>query len=164
MSKIANFLQNIEFQVTVEKLPNVEFFVQKINIPGITMSPVETSTPYNKIYQAGDKLSYSELSLSFIIDENMDSYIEIFNWLTSATAPQSFGQYKGLPKERKSLETDISILVLNSHKNLSLTFNFKNCFPVSLGEVSLDTTQTDIAYPDCTVGFQYDYFTIEKNS
>jgi len=164
LNKTTNYLQNIEFQVTVEKLPHVEFFVQKLNIPGITMNSVETPTPFNKIYQVGDKLSYSELILTFILDEDMKTYLEVFNWITSSTAPQSFDQYRGSPKDRGALFTDITIMVLNSHKNLNLSFDFKNCFPVGLGEVSLDTTQTDLTYPECTVNFQYDYFTIQKIS
>jgi hypothetical protein len=160
---ITNYLQNLEFQITIERIPNVEFFTQKVNIPGISMTPVETSTPFNKLYQASDKLSYSEMSLSFIIDEKMKNYIEIFNWMTSISAPQSFEQYRGLPKEREKFSSDITILVLNSHKNPNLNFNFKNCFPISLGEISLDTTQTDLTYPEVTVGFQYDYFTIDNS-
>jgi hypothetical protein len=35
-------------------------------------------------------------------------------------------------------------------------------FPTNLSPISLDITQEDVVYVDCTVTFRYDYFTIER--
>lgn len=158
---ITNYLSPLEFQVTVKKLPNVEFFVQKFDIPSISMSPPEMATPFNRIYQGADKLTYAEINLSFIIDEKMANYKEVMDWMINITAPQSFDQYRGPSKNKEDMFSDVSVLILNSNKNANIRFDFANCFPISLSSVSLDTTQQDIIYPEASVTFQYDYFTMD---
>lgn len=157
---ITNYLSPLEFEVSVKRLPNIEFFVQKTSIPSITATAPEMASPMNRIYQTPDKLTYGDFSLSFIVDEKMENYLEIFNWMVSLTAPQEYGQYKKLRDSEDGLISDISILLKNSHKNPNLVISYKNCFPISLDAVELDTTQQDVTYPEATVTFQYDFFTI----
>lgn len=161
---ITNFFTPLEFLVTVKRLPNVEFYTQRASIPGISASPVAVPTPFNRMYETPDELTYNNFDFSFIIDEEMNNYLEVFNWMTNLTFPKDFSQFKNLKESRDGLISDISILVLNSSKNSSIKIDFKNCFPVSLSEVVLDTTQSDLIYPEATVSFQYDYYEIQKVS
>lgn len=159
---ITNYLSPLEFRVAVKRLPNVEFFIQRTSIPGISVSPVEIPTPFNKTFQTPDKVTFNNLDLSFIIDENMGNYLEIFNWITAIGFPRDFNQYKQIRESDEGTTSDITIQILNSHKNLNLEAKFINCFPISLSEVTLDTTQSDVVYPEASATFQYDSFTIEK--
>lgn len=161
---ITNFFTPLEFIVTVKRLPNVEFYTQRASIPGISASPVAVPTPFNRFYETPDELTYNNFDFSFIIDEEMNNYLEVFNWMSSLTFPKEFSQFKNLKESREGLISDISIIVLNSNKNSSIKIEFKNCFPVSLSEVVLDTTQNDLVYPEATVSFQYDYYEIQKVS
>lgn len=155
---ITNYLSPLEFIVTVKRLPHVQFFTQRTSIPAISLQPVDTPTPFKTIYETGS-VSYSELNLSFIVDENMSNYIEVFNWIRGIGFPQNFDQYKNV-KNREGIRSDISIVVMNSHKNPNIEINFIDCFPTSLSEVVLDTTQTDLVYPEATVSFQYNSYNI----
>lgn len=157
---ITNYLSPLEFQVNVKRLPNVEFFVQRAIIPSITSNPVIQPTPFNSLTQSSDHLQYSPLDISFIIDENMLNYIEIFNWITSVTFPQGFDQFKKLKNSEQGVSSDITITILNSHKNGNIRVNFFGCIPTSLTELTLDTTQSDLIYPEATVTFSYDWFNI----
>lgn len=159
---ITNYFTPLEFLVTIKRLPNIEFFTQRATIPGISASPVPVPTPFNRIYETPDELTYNNFDFSFIIDEEMNNYLEVFNWMTGLTAPKEFSQFKNLKESRDSLISDVAIVVLNSNKNASIKIDFKNCFPIALSEVILDTTQGDIIYPEATVSFQYDYYEISK--
>lgn len=159
---ITNFFTPLEFLVTINRLPNVEFYTQRAVIPGISANPVQHPTMFNKIYETPDELTYNNFELSFIIDENMNNYLEVFNWMTSITAPKNFDQFRQLMESKEGVVSDISIIVLNSNKNSSIRVNFKNCFPISLSDIDLDTTQTSLEYSKATVTFQYDYYEIEK--
>jgi hypothetical protein len=117
---------------------------------------------FNKVYETPDELTFNNFEFSFIIDESMNNFLEVFNWMTSITAPKNFDQYKQLKYSDNGIISDITIIVLNSKKNSSIKINFKNCFPVSLSDIDLDTTRNDIEYPKATVTFQYDYYEIEK--
>jgi hypothetical protein len=157
---ITNYFSPLEFIVSVKRLPHVEFFTQRTQIPGISAQPIEKPNPFNRTFQTPDKLTYNNFEFSFIIDEKMNNYIEVYNWIKGITFPQRFDQFKQINESKEGLISDISIIALNSNKNPSIEISFKNCFPIGLSEVTLDTTSSDIIYPQATATFQYDYYEI----
>lgn len=157
---ITNYFTPLEFQVTIKRMPHVEFFVQRTAIPSINGSPAIMPTPFNKLNFTPDKLDYSPLELTFIVDENMSNYIEVLNWIKGTTFPEKYTQYRNLAKSPDGITSDITILVLNSHKNPTIKIDFADCIPVSLSEIVLDTTQPDLIYPEATVVLAYNYFDI----
>lgn len=159
---ITNYFSPLEFLVTVKRLPNIEFFTQRTQIPGVSAQPVEKPNPFNRMFETPDKLTYNNFDFSFIIDEKMNNYLEVYNWIKGITFPQNFEQFKEINESKEGRFSDISIIVLNSSKNPSIEITFKNCFPIALSDVSLDTTQTDVIYPEATATFQYDYYEIKQ--
>lgn len=161
---ITNYFSPLEFIVSVKRLPHIEFFTQRTQIPGVSATPVAKPTPFNIMYETPDKLTYNNFDFSFIIDEKMNNYIEVYNWIKGITFPQNYGQFKEINESKEGRFSDITVLVLNSSKNPSINITYKNCFPIGLSEVTLDTTSSDLIYPEATVTFQYDYYTIEQVS
>jgi hypothetical protein len=161
---ITNYFTPLEFVVTIKRMPNIEFFTQRATIPGISATPVQVPTPFNKMFETPDELQFNNFDFSFIIDEQMNNYLEVFNWMTGLTGPKDFNQFKNLKASSDGLISDVTIVVLNSSKNPSIRIDFKNCFPIALSDVVLDTTQSDVIYPEATVTFQYDYYEISKVS
>lgn len=159
---ITNYLSPLEFRASIKRLPNVQFFVQRTNVPNISLNPVEQSSPFNRMFHTADKLQYANFDFTFIVDEKMENYLEIFNWMKGTSFPERFEQYKNLKESKDGIYSDITVQILNSHKNANIQINFINCFPISLSDISLDTTQTDIIYPEVTATFQYDYFDITR--
>ena len=159
---ITNYLSTGGFIVSVSRLPNVEFFSQKFLLPGVNANPVETQTPFRPFYNVPDHMRYTDLDLTFIVDENMENYREIFNWLVGMTSPDTFDQHKDLKESKEGLVSDITVIILNSHKNPNIKITFINEFPVGLTPVSFDVAQQDIQYAEASVTMRYDSFTIEK--
>ena len=159
---ITNFLSPVGFKINVKRLPNVEFFTQRAIIPSVSAGLVETGTPLSNYYSTGDRLLYSELDLSFIVDENMDNYHECLQWMESMTSTEDLGQFSKLYNSDDGVTSDVSVTILNSHKNPNIKFNFLNCFPTSLTGVSLDVTAGDVQPPEATMTFRYDRFKFEK--
>jgi len=155
-----NYLSPIEFQLTIQRMPNIEFYVQKASIPSLSTSPVEKQTPLNRIYEQGDKIEYGEFNITFTIDEKMSNYLEVYRWLLGYSAPQTTDQYKNLKEDKYGLKSDISLLIVNSSKNPNINVKFYDCFPLNIDEISLDTTSNDIVYPEANVSFRYNYFDI----
>ena len=75
---ITNYFSPLEFVVTVKRLPNIEFFTQRTQIPGVSATPVAKPTPFNTMYETPDKLVYNNFDFSFIIDEKMNNYLEVY--------------------------------------------------------------------------------------
>jgi hypothetical protein len=159
---ITNYLSPLEFIVIVKRLPNVQFYTQRTIIPNISVAPIEYSTPFKPVYQTGDRLQYSELNFTFILNEDMSNYIEIYDWMKGTSFPENFNQYKQLEESNNGIKSDISIKILNSNKNPTIQVDYYDCFPTDLSEITLDTTQTDVVYPEATATFRYNYFTITK--
>ena len=161
---ITNYLSPVSFKIVIDRLPNVEFFTQKVNIPALSMSAPQQLSPIHNIYKTPDRLEYSELDLSFIVDENMLNYEEILRWMEGMGTPQSTDQRAALQASKYGEVSDISIVIENSARNGNLKFTFTECFPTSLGGLGLDVTGTDVFYPECNVSFRYTNMVFEKIS
>tara|TARA_Y100000389_G_scaffold72636_1_gene69394 strand:+ start:13588 stop:14079 length:492 start_codon:yes stop_codon:yes gene_type:complete len=161
---ITNYLSPASFTISIERLPNVEFFTQTLTIPDIASSPVEVANPLKALYATGDRLTYGDLDLSFVIDEDMQNYLEVLGWMEGLGTPDSTDQFKAVKSSQAGLVSDIRVLILNSHKNPNKEFVFTNAFPTSMSSVDLDITQTDITYPKVSVTFRYDDFKVNTIS
>ena len=82
-----------QFRFLINQLPKVEYFTTEANIPGITLGDGVMNTPLKDIPILGDKLTYDDLSISFIVDENLENYIEMHNWLTGIGFPKDRSQF-----------------------------------------------------------------------
>lgn len=161
---ITNYLSPVSFKIAIERLPNVEFYTQRVNIPGISAAGVVQSSPIHNIYNTPDRIEYTELDLSFVVDEDMENFREIFEWMQGLGSPQSSDQRRDLQQSKYGATSDISVLIENSARNSNIRFSFTDCFPVALSSIPLDVTQQDIIPPECNVTFRYTSMTFEKIS
>jgi hypothetical protein len=158
---INNYLSSAGFKIIFKRLPHVEFFSNKILLPSVTTNAVKQDTPLRAFYAVGDHLAYADLDLTFIIDENMKNYREIYDWLKGIGSPDSLDQYDQLKDSADGDQSDITVLILDSHKNPNLEVTFKNAMPIGLTPVSLDLSNQDVLYPEATVTMRYDAFDIK---
>ena len=159
---INNYLSPTNFTISIEKLPNVEFFTQKLTIPDVTATATSLGTPLANMYEYGDRIEYGELTTVMIIDENMNNYKEILDWLEGISGSTSTNQNKQLELSKYGFKSDIIATVTNSHKNPNTRFIFRDCFPTGLGSVELDVNVQDVSYATCSVTMRYDIFTMEQ--
>jgi hypothetical protein len=162
-----NFLSPVGFKFSLAKEPKVAFFCNSARIPEITLSLNNQPTYLKDIDVPGDKLTYGDLSLRFLVDENMENYMAIHNWLTGLGFPETTQQYVELitndDQEKDPLEafSDASLFVLDSNFNTSLVVNFKDLFPISLSSLEFDSTLTDIQYFTAEATFKYTVYNIK---
>ena len=130
-----NYLSPVEFQLVLNRLPNVEFFIQGANVPGISSSGTERPSPFKTINEPSDKITYDDFTVTVLCDEDMVAFREISDWLIALTYPDNFEQYKDLvtpPPEPARKKSDGSLVVLNSNKNANVTIKFNDLFPVAI--------------------------------
>ena len=155
-----NFLSQNGFRFNVKRLPNVSFFVQTVNIPGVTMNADETQTPFNTIYRVGDRLTWDDLTLTIRSDEDLDAFSEIFDWMVAATKSAGFAGYQSLVDGDDGVYSDATLTILNSKKNSNKILTFRDIFPISLGAINMDVTPSDITYSTFDVTFKYNTYTL----
>lgn len=161
-----NFLSPFGFKFQIKKCPNVNFFVQSINIPGISLPELNIGNPFVQVPYGGDHITYTDLNFSFKVDETLTNYMEIFHWIKGIGFPDNFKEFLELSKKPKftgeGLVSDISLLVLSSSRNPTYEIVYKDAFPISLSEIVFNSTSTDVNYLTATSFFKYTTYDIIK--
>ena len=149
-----SFALPYSFRLTIDgqRYKNAMFSVQRVEIPDITADGAPMNLPQRNIAFAADKLTYADLNVTFLVDEDFTNYVEIHDWMygavTQADDP-TVAKYK-----------DISLLVLSSHNNVVREFKFVKAFPINLSSIAFDATLTEAEYLTASVVFHYSYFKI----
>ena len=182
---VMDYASPVQFRFKCSKLPKVEFFCQSANIPGIGLGVASIAIQDSKhIPIPGDKVTYQDLAISFLVDENLENYKEIHDWIIGLGAPQNHTQFSDLratssdrfpgtsssnaitgqatadPLAEGGTYSDATLTVLNS-KNIAVTeIRFHNIFPTSLGALSYDVKASDVDYLAASVDFSYMYYEI----
>jgi len=161
-----NFLSPLNFRFQIKKAPHVNFFVQSVNIPAISLPQVDTPNPFVRIPQTGDHISFEPLQISFKVDEDLQNYLEIHNWLLGLGFPESYDQYKELSDVPRitgeGLLSDITVLVLSSTKIANYEVTFVDAHPVALTELKFNSTDTSVNYISSSATFKYTHYKIQN--
>ena len=158
-----SFLSPIGFKFQLNNFPEVNYFCQSATLPGISISAIDVPTALKTIAIAGDEVNFEELTIKFIVDENMKNWLAIYDWIIGLGFPTEEGQakYKKLA-ESAELTTDAVLTILTSNMNPQINFRFNECFPLSLSSIAFDSGGTDIEYVTADVSFRYDVYTVEN--
>ena len=161
-----NFLSVSGFKLVLKRAPNLTFMVQQCAIPSLTVGPTISDNPLVKVPYNGDHIDYAPFSCMFKLQDNLADYLEIFEWIKGLGYPESNLQYKKLsdagPLTGRGLKSDISLFVLNNSNISVFEIKFIEAFPIDLGEIQFETTNSDIRYATCQVTFAYAYFKIDS--
>jgi len=155
-----NMLSPVGFSFHIKKLPELNFFVQSVTMPGVNLPVFEQPTPLKSIPRIGDHLQYGELTVNFKINEDLGNYIEIYDWLVGISFPDSYTQYKEIAAESKQLtgdgiESDGYMMILSSAMNPVVRIDFEDMFPIGLSDITMDSRDTGIEYLDATATFKF---------
>ena len=173
-----------QFRFGINQLPKVEFFITAVNLPGISLGTALMSTPYKDIPLPGEKLDYGNLSIEFLVDEYLENYISLHNWMTGLGFPQDRQEFKtyrdvtsttpayptggaaqsdgkvGPAIPDKAMFSDAFIMILTNKNNPILEINFEDIFPVSIGDLDYSQDATDVEYMKVTAEFAYKIYTM----
>jgi len=157
-----NFMLPDNFKFIVKRLPNVSFNVQSVDIPSISLPAVETPNPFVSLPYPGDHITYGDLSITFKLDERMDAWLSLHNWMRGLGFPESFEEYDTLARSTDALYSDIHINVTTNMKNSELEFVFIDAIPVHLSGWRFDTTTDQVPYIAIDARFRYTLYNINR--
>lgn len=153
------------FQFGIQRLPNVNWTIQEVSLPGVTLGDSSRNYSTGKASIPGDNLEYNELSVTFVVDESLNNWREIYNWMRGL-APTKLGddnQYTDLKKSDYNVVSDGSLIILTNSSNPNITVSFKDLYPMSISDVSLRITDPSIDPLTSTVTFRYSYMEFDVN-
>ena len=170
-----------QFRFGIHQLPKVEFFTVNANLPGINISSASMPTPYKDIPIIGEKTEYDNLTITFIVDEYLENYISLHNWMTGIGFPQDRSQFSTFrdttsntpaaggtnPVDRigktvpdKAMYSDAFLMILSNKNNPVVEVNFSNIFPISLSALDFSQAATDVEYMTASADFSYQLYEI----
>ena len=161
-----NFLSPVGFKFTLAKYPKVSFFCNSSRIPEINLGTAIQPSYLKDLDVPGEKLTYGDLTVRFLVDERLENYMSVHNWLTGLGFPETTQQFKNLTtnddgiRDLKEQYSDGSLSILNSNYRAIANVKFKDLFPVSLTSLEFDSSVTDIQYFTAEATFKYTVYNI----
>jgi len=172
-----------QFKFQISKLPKVEYFCTAVNLPSLTISETSQPTPFVDLPMPGTKLTYGTLTMTFLVDENLENFQEIHGWIRGLGFPEDYLEYGNLAQagndrfpggsnavstepgkvkygttKQGAVFSDATLIVLTSKNNPIVECRFRDLYPTSIGELQYDQQATDVQYLTTTVSFNYSRF------
>ena len=162
-----NFLSPSGFKFSLGKFPKVSFFCNSAGVPDISLGTAVQPAYLKDIDMPGDKLLYGDFTLRFLVDENLENYMCIHNWLLGLGSPESTEQFKdyvtdenGISNRETELFSDGTLYILNSNFNTTARIKFRDLFPVYLTALDFDASESDTSYFTAEATFKYTVYNI----
>jgi len=179
-----------QFRFGIHQLPKVEFFAISATIPAIALSDVLVPTPFKSIPMMGDQLTFDNLSVSFIVDEFLENYLSIHEWMTAIGFPKNRKQFSDFktnisntPSAARSsaststdvgdvkaaspnnaLFSDATLTILSNKNNPIVNVFFRDLYPVAMTALDYNQQATDVEYITASIDFAYQIYEIEAIS
>ena len=156
-----NFLSGVGFKFSLTKFPKVDFFSNSARIPELNLELTNQSSYLKNIDIPGERLTYGDLTLRFLVDENMENYQSIYDWLTGLGFPETTKEFAEIIKDKdgqrdpKEAFCDGTLRILNSNYREVGKVKFNDLFPISLTSLEFDATNTDVQYFTAEATFKY---------
>ena len=164
-----NFLSGVGFKFSLSKFPKVDFFSNSARIPELSLELARQSSYLKNIDVPGERLTFGDFTLRFLVDENMENYLSVYNWLKGLGFPESGKQFKDITtdsdgiRDPKEAFCDGTLSILNSNYREVAKVKFNDLFPVSITSLDFDATNTDVQYFTAEATFKYTIYDLKSS-
>jgi len=182
---VFDYATGTQWRLAFNRLPKTTWFCTAANVPGITLGEAQYATPMTDMFVTGDKLTFETLNITFLVDEELQNYRELWDWLVGMGSPVSHSQWETTlakgdgairtfstpdadPRtkstyEESNLYSDATLIVYSSKNQPKVEVKFKNMFPTSLSSLEYSQEATDVEYFKASATFRYLYYEFETS-
>ena len=181
---VFDYSQSNQFKINIPIFPLTEWFVVSCNVPGVTMGQGVVPTPLLDVPFIGDKLTYAQFNMTFMVDEQLKNYNELHDWLVNMAAPQKSSQFGARTSDYvirpsqstkfyrdgqevtgstsdRDLYCDLELYILSSKIIPVAMITMQEAFPVTISALDYTQQDADTSYVQCNVSFAFMLYTIE---
>ena len=165
-----NFLSGVAFKFNLAKFPKVDFFSNSARIPELNLELTTQASYLKNIDVPGERLTYGDFTLRFLVDENMENYKSVYDWLTGLGFPETTKEFADIIKDSdgqrdpKEAFCDGTLRILNSNYREVAKVKFKDLFPISLSSLEFDATNTDVQFFTAEATFKYTIYDLVSST
>ena len=158
-----NYLATNFFKLELERAPLVTYFCQSVNLPSLTIPVLEVPVAQFgvPIRTPVGRYSYENMSVSFLVDEEMKNWLEIYNWMIKlGTAEQVCDalDHENAPNGKFS---DAVLTIMNGSYNPIKKIILKDIFPVGVSGIQFSSVIVDTEPVIATATFAFTSYVIE---
>lgn len=126
-------------------------YITKCNLPGLSVSPPAIGGRFGTQHHPGaDAVSYNELTLEVLVDEDLTVYLEILKYFKKRVRMDMTFDNESFP---------FWIQINNNKGNKLFMVYFTNCRITSISDFQFDS-QSDIQQQTFTLNIVYDYYDV----
>ena len=178
-----DYVSPTQFKFNINQLPKVEFFTTAANVPGISSSDVLMETPFKQIPMMGTNLTYENLSINFLVDEYLENYRSLHDWLIAIGFPKSREQFSTFRADTsntpistqgtsqdigdvksstsaRGMFSDATLTILSNKNNPIVEVRFQDIYPLNIGALEFNQNATDVEYLTVSAEFTYKLYEI----
>ena len=164
-----NFLSGVAFKFNLTKFPKVDFFSNSARIPELSLELAQQASYLKNIDVPGERLTFGDFTLRFLVDENMENYLAVYNWLTGLGFPETTKEFADIIKDSdgqrdpKVAFCDGTLSIQNSNYREVAKVKFNDLFPISLTSLEFDATNTDVQFFTAEATFKYTIYDLTSS-
>lgn len=170
-----NFLNINSFVMEIARLPVMKFSVQEIAFPDTSLPEVKMGNPFRAVNAVGDHIIQEDFTFTFLVDEAMANYRALLSWMKGLSFPDCYEDYDNFISGKTGSQelltlssskivnqfSDITVTILTNHKNPSIKYTMRDCFPVNLSGFAVNVTDSDSVPVAATCSMKFTGFEIE---
>ena len=163
-----NYLQPTSFKLVIDRknFPNLEFFCQQVTHPVFNNTVCRITCTKDAIDTiSGESLTINELSCDILLDENMESYSEMYQWILRNQVTNLDNQTRMQKADKPPTYADITLSIMSSHNNTTMQVRYIDAMPTSLGDILFQSTASGsefiVTFP---ASFRFSYFELKTVS
>jgi len=183
---VFDYASGTQWRLAFNRLPKTTWFCTAANVPGITLGEAQYPTPMSDMFVTGDKLTFETLNITFLVDEELQNYRELWDWIVGIGSPVNHSQWETTlskgdgairsfatpdadPRtkstyEESNLYSDATLIVYNSKNMAKVNVKFKDMFPTSISSLEYSQELTDVEYFKASATFRYLYYEFETST
>jgi hypothetical protein len=148
-----SILNKNNFRLLIDKIPTTEYYIKKCNIPGVQFTEIAQGAGVGlDAYFPGDKVTFENLSVDFLVDEDLGNFKEVYDWMNAIVPikdPSDYASYVGSKQTTTGTSASLGgtdkemsdiTLITTTNKNIpNKYFRFHDCFPISLSGLEFES-------------------------
>lgn len=155
-----NYVYPTYYKFFINRLPRMSYTTTKVNLPAFGYdAAIEQDNRFVKIKHTANRVAFGNIEASFIVDEDMSNWIEIYDWIRSTAVLNDHYDFDPNVKDHYS---DATLIITNSALNANVEVFYKNIFPISITGLEFDSSVTQLTPMTSIATFAFDYYTVKK--
>jgi hypothetical protein len=147
-----NILSSNKYKMTFDserfKDSDISDYIFNVNIPSLELGTIEQSTNIRSIPTPGESITFSDMSIQLVLDEDMNNYLLFYNWL------YDLSNFNSVNFDNTIL-SDSTIVFLTNKSNSNKGISIKNMYPYSISGFPMNIkNESDEVTIDVSFKFQ----------